>query len=205
MCNHPLRLLAALTIVLLPAACSTARSAVYGMSSTRVSAISSAVQLTMATPTQTIPPADIAKIQEGVYRVRVTVDDLLAGGGDPSAAGTWTLTLKGGNYHLSCVPEPDTNCANSAREQFDDIEMGSTRGTGSTVWFLVDNAEKSRRTGCIRHSTALEGCGPDGAYRLTWQTSGNRLTLSNFYGIGDEAGGATGYENFTLKPWTKIA
>ena len=49
------------------------------------------------------------------------------------------------------------------------------------------------------------GCGPDDAYRLSWSVNGNLLSLKDFYGLGDEAGGAEGYQNFTFKPWTKIA
>jgi hypothetical protein len=31
------------------------------------------------------------------------------------------------------------------------------------------------------------------------------LSFKDFYGLGDEAGGAEGYQNFTFRPWTKIA
>ena len=148
----------------------------------------------------------MAGLPDGVYRVHLTVDELATGGQDPGNAGTSTLTIKQGGYRLDCLAEPGTICGNSAPGgRSDEVEIGQVRGSGHTVWFVQENARKHKDTGCVLESQDAGGCGPDDAYRLSWSVNGNLLSFKDFYGLGDEAGGAEGYQNFTFKPWTKIA
>ena len=206
------RIWAALAVILVIGACSsgvppsdpTSVSAA-NLDPSPVQAGTSPIPPSTRAPTQTAPPPQVAAVPDGVYRVHLTVDELVAGGSAPENAGTFTLTIKGGSYRLSCIPEPPTNCGNTVAATSFAVEVGSVNGTGPTVWFVPDNAEKSRLTGCVQHSHSAAGCGPEGAYRLDWRRIGDRLAFSGFYGIEDQADGQSGYENFTFKPWTKIA
>ena len=157
---------------------------------------------------ESAPPGMVAGLPDGVYRVHLTADELAAGGEDPGNAGTFTLTIKQGGYRLGCAAEPGTSCGNgnsATGAHEDEVEIGQVRGSGDTVWFVQDNARKHKDTGCVLESQDADGCGPDDAYRLSWSVNGNLLSLKDFYGLGDEAGGAEGYQNFTFKPWTRIS
>ena len=155
---------------------------------------------------ESAPPTTVAGLPDGVYRVHLTADELATGGEDPGNAGTFTLTIKQGGYRLDCAAEPGTICGNSAPGgRSDENEIGEVHGSGATVWFVQENARKHKDTGCVLNSQDSNGCGPNDPYRMTWSINGNLLSLKDYYGLGDEAGGAEGYQNFTYKPWTKIA
>lgn len=157
-------------------------------------------------PTQTAPPPDASAIPNGVYRTQIGTDELVAAGvDDPGNAGVFTLTVKSGTYTLGCVPAPGTACGDTAPRQRQYVDVGSLRGTGRTVWFVPDTALKSSLTGCVRHSSAESGCGPEGPYRFTWAVAANGLTFRDFVGLGDQTDLAGGYVNFTFKPWRRIA
>jgi hypothetical protein len=151
------------------------------------------------------PPTEVSAIPAGVYRTTIATRQLIAAGvTDLGNAGVFTLTIKAGSYALACVPAPGTDCGDTAPSQRQDVDVGALRGTGHVVWFAPDNARKAMLTGCVVNSEAEAGCGPADPYSFTWQLTPKGLAFHNFIGLGDQAGSASGYVNFTFQPWTKI-
>jgi hypothetical protein len=197
--------------LLLPAlaACSSNGGA-RGASSTSDGA---SAPVSSATPTSTTPPQTIAPIPDGVYRQSLTQDDVLAAGSsDLSNVGVWTFTVKSGKFELKCRPisESPDDCGGSAPGAATHphpylVEIGTLRGDDTTMWVVEDNALRHQLTGCVRHSTADTGCGPEDSYRLTWKATDNGLEFSDYFGLGDQATTPGNGWNWPLKPWTKIA
>jgi hypothetical protein len=147
------------------------------------------------------PPTTVPAIPTGVYRTRVTDDEVLSlGGDDLQNAGTWTLTVKPGTFALECRPisDPGEDCGHSPVTGTHPflVEIGQLRGDRATVWFLDDEALIAKLTGCDK-------CGTVGPYRLTWKTTGSGLRFSAFVEPGHP--GFDLVTNWTAKPWTKIA
>ncbi len=105
---------------------------------------------------------------------------------------------------MVCLPNPGNHCGGtSSKPQLS--EVGTVRGTGHTVWFVQDNERKAKLTGCVMNSQEEGGCGANDRYSMTWKLTPKGLAFQNFVGLGDEAGQAGGYVNFTFQPWTKIS
>ena len=142
-----------------------------------------------ATP-EASPPATTASLPDGVYRTSY------------GAPGSSTLTIHAGTYNLACGTAGD--CGGTPLKWRPYVDVGTVHGTGATVWFVPDPARKSRLTGCVRDSEDDTGCGPADPYRFTWQLSSGHLSFQGFFGLGDQAGQADGYLNFTSQAWNKI-
>jgi hypothetical protein len=149
------------------------------------------------------PPTTVPTIPTGVYRTRVTDDEVLSlGGDDMQNAGTWTLTVKPGTFALECRPisDPGEDCGHDPLTGTHPflVEIGQLRGDRATVWFIDDGALKAKLTGCDK-------CGTVVPYRFTWKTTGSGLRFSDPFMPGHPASPANPVTNWTAKPWTKIA
>lgn len=150
-------------------------------------------------------PQHNASLPTGVYRTRVTRDELVAHGDDDlSNAGIWTLTVAPGTYQLDCRPiaDPGYDCGNSPSPPTLK-ELGALRGDGQQAWFIRDINKVAALTGCIPHSEQQNGCGPEATFRLTW-AGPSELRFSDYTDVDGTTRGARAAVNFTLKPWQKI-
>jgi hypothetical protein len=153
------------------------------------------------------PPTTVPAIPTGVYRTRVTRDDLLSMGGDDlQSAGIWTLTVKPGTFELECRPISDQgeDCGHHPLTKTHPflVEVGQLRGDRGTVWFIDDGALIAKLTGCDPRFD----CKPLGPYRFTWKTTGSGLRFSDLVvPRHPHAIPANTVTNWTAKPWTKIA
>lgn len=154
-----------------------------------------------AVPSAPSIPAAVSSLPDGTYRQQVTLADIRAAGvPDEGSAGTWTLTVKGGTYTLSCrfVGQPLTDCGGS---HFDGgiVEAGQLRGTGGTVYFVGDGALEHQATGCLMppSRTLQDHCYVLPPYWLDWSLSGDRLTFSH-------PGGDPDARQYPIAAWTKI-
>jgi hypothetical protein len=152
-------------------------------------------------------PAQAAAVPDGVYRVRLSRDEVIARGADDvSNAGTWTLSIAHGQYKLVCSPisDPDVDCGQSGTTpEPRQVETGHVRGTGQMVWFVDDL--QSAYNGCVPGQVAGNGCGPMGPYGFTWRQTAAGLVFTDFVGLTDLAGRAANYLNYTIEPWARIA
>jgi hypothetical protein len=192
--------LAMLAAVLTLAAC-TAASAT---SAARTAAQASSAYTPSPGYTPPAPmPSAISSLPDGVYRTRVLQADLVAKGGDPADAGTWTFTLTRGAYTLACqwTDEDGNDCGRDGYAREVVVEMGPTRGDGTAVYFASDLAATEKLNGCSPASLCTGA--PSDPYRLDWKATGDSLVLTNFMGYGDQAS-MTPVNNFTIQPWTKI-
>ena len=133
-----------------------------------------------ATPAPSIP-ADVSSLPDGTYRQRVTKADVDAAGvSDQGYEGTWTLTVTGGTYTLSCrfIGQPLTDCGGSL---FDGgtVEAGYLRGTGNTVYFVGDADLEHQATGCLLppSATLAYHCNVIPPYWVDWSLSGDRMIV----------------------------
>ena len=151
-------------------------------------------------------PRQVSALPAGVFRSHIGYSLITKMGGDPALAGTWTLTVKDGTYRLDCAPisSPDTDCGDNGSKSLATVELGTVRGTGSTVWFVHDMAALHKLTGCVVGSLEAGGCGPDGGYRARWALNGQSLVFTDYVGLGDEAG-EPALEQQTIQPWTRIS
>jgi TRAP-type C4-dicarboxylate transport system substrate-binding protein len=154
-----------------------------------------------AAPSAPTIPADVSSLPDGTYREQVTQADAnAAGASDQGIAGTWTLTVKGGTYTLSCrfIGQPLTDCGSS---HFDGatVEAGRLRGNGHTVYFVGDATMLQQANGCLMPpSQTLDGhCYVVPPYWLDWSLNGNRLTFSH-------PGGDPDAKQYSIAAWTKI-
>jgi len=145
----------------------------------------------------------------GVYRSQLTVKKLHELGIDnlsDGPAGTWTLTVKAGTFEMHCQPIADavTDCgnANLASLKVNSLmDLGDLRGRGPTVWFVDDMELKAKLTGCIAHSEADGGCGPDVLTHMKWRKVPQGLVFSD-YGLGSDPGTSN---SMTVQMWTRIS
>jgi hypothetical protein len=150
-------------------------------------------------------PAVVSALPDGIYRSRVTAQDVVAAGGDTTNGppGTWTMKVRRGTYEVSCRPidGPGRDCGGATPEQTGaPLEVGDLRGTGESVYFVPDAKRLSRITGCkLPTSETLPGhCGPDNFYQISWAVSGDRLT----FGLDDKVPDLL---SLWVNPWRKIA
>lgn len=161
--------------------------------------------------TQSAPPTTVPPIPSGIYRQKVSQDDVLSSGGDDLGdAGTWTITVRDDHFQLECRPitDPGDDCGHhvSTSNSYPYlVEIGTLRGDDRTMWIVEDGALRARLTACVRHSYADIGCGAEDPYRLTWKRTDTGLEFSNFVGLGDQALTRGAVTNWTMVPWTKIA
>lgn len=156
------------------------------------------------TPTVSTEASDLPP---GLYRTRLTRDEIISLGGDEFVdAGTWTLIVTKDEYRLECKPvaDPGEDCGSSLPTQTL-MELGPLRGRGGRAWFVVDMKRKSALIGCTVNSSAGNGCGANDPYSLKWRRTESGLAFSDYVGLGDQAGGASLYGMYTLRPWDKIA
>ena len=166
----------------------------------QVGATSSVVQASVssvaATPPKTTPP-----IPDGTYRVKLSQDDVLAGGSnDLGSVGIWTMTLSKGTYQVACkwLDASGLDCGNDGKPDTL-VEIGPVRGDKSRVWFASDLQAVFKKTGC----TPLSECGNPDPYSFAWTLRGSDLQFSDTVGFGANQGDV--YKPWTFKPWTKIA
>ena len=160
----------------------------------------------LAAPGSSAVRDHVSTLPDGVFRSHIDYSLITKRGGDPGMVGTWTLTVKDGTFRLDCDPisTPDTDCGNNGVQKIDTVEMGTLRGTGSTVRFVEDNAAKSKLMGCVVHSIDIGGCGPDGGYQARWALNGQSLVFTDYVGLGDEDGDPA-LSTQTIQPWTRIS
>lgn len=146
-------------------------------------------------------PADVSSLPDGTYREQVTQADIAAAGApDPGLAGTWTLTVRGGTYTLSCrfIGQPLTDCGNS---HFDGatVEAGNLRGTGNTVYFVGDASLQQQANGCLMPPSQTQDghCYVIPPYWLDWSLDGDQLTFSH-------PGGDLDAYQYSFATWMRI-
>jgi hypothetical protein len=88
-------------------------------------------------------------VPNGVYRTSLTKDDVsTAGGDDPFAAGSWTLTLRDGTYEFDCewVDTDGDDCGHSGHKKMT-VEAGATAGDATYVWLEDSKAATTKLNG----------------------------------------------------------
>jgi hypothetical protein len=184
----------------LAVACSSTASA------PRTEAVSSPTTSNTPSDLTAAVPTEVSDFPDGVYRTELTQADLQTlGVDDLGMAGIWTLTVESGTYQLDChtIADPGADCANNDPSVPEMVEIGTLRGASPTVWFVHDMARKSELTGCVRHSQAINGCGPEDGFHLNWREVPEGIVFSDYVGLGDEAGPALA--NWIAQPWTRIS
>ncbi len=105
-------------------------------------------------------PQEVSALPNGVYRVELTTEDVLAAGLDnhDGNSGTWTLTVRNGTFESRCRPigDPSDDCGGTITDGV--LAAGDLRGTDHHVWLVPK--------------------GKDRPFHLTWAVDGNRLTFS---------------------------
>ena len=145
-------------------------------------------------------PADVSSLPDGTYRQQVTPADVDAAGADQGSEGTWTLTVAGGTYTLSCrfIGKPLTDCGGS---HFDGggVEAGYLRGRDNTVYFVADANLDHQNTGCLLPPSATLAfhCNVLPTYWLDWSLTGDGLTFSH-------PGGDPDANQYPIATWTRI-
>lgn len=144
-------------------------------------------------------PDEISAMPDGTYRTEIRLADVEAAGVDngPGWTGTWTLTIEGGTYILTClaIEAPGKDCGNTTYEG--PLEAGRLLGDGSVAYFDFDEELMSNLTGCELPATGKPGhCYSAETYWATWLLDGDRLTFS-------DPGGPFGH-HLTLSEWRKI-
>ena len=146
-------------------------------------------------------PSGKSAIPEGIYRVELTADEVEAAVGfnEGGWSGTWTLSIEGGEWQLSCkVLDPDSDCGGAVGVD-GPLEAGEVRGTGDLVHLVGSEELYSSLTGCELPATGVEGhCNPALSYEFTWEADGDTLKFT------DAPGGLDDAYTFVIEPWTRI-
>lgn len=128
-------------------------------------------------PATKIPP-EVSALPNGVYRVELTTQEVLAAGLDnhDGNSGTWTLTVRNGTFEVRCRPigDPSDDCGGTITDGV--LVAGDLRGTGHQVWLVPK--------------------GKDQPFRLTWAVDGKTLVFS-------EPSASLGAE-MVIEPYQKI-
>ena len=149
------------------------------------------------------PPAEVAGIPDGLYRVEVSEADVTAAGHNNASgwSGVWSLQIEDGTYAVSCRPLdlPGKDCGNIT---FDDVvtfdsvlDAGYVRGGEGVVYFVYDAEVHSVLSGCE------PPCFPVPTYSLIWEMDGDEITFSDLQG---GAAVDTWAGEKVLEPWRKI-
>lgn len=127
--------------------------------------------------TSGVIPKTTAGIPDGVYRVQITADEVLAAGLDnqDGNSGTWTFTVRRGRFEMRCRPiaAPGQDCGGSTESGA--LNAGQLRGKNDLVYLVSDD-----------HSSI----------RLHWSLTSDGLRFVNPQQVH-------GWE-LVLKPWQKI-
>lgn len=127
--------------------------------------------------TSGVIPKTTAGIPDGVYRVQITADEVLAAGLDnrDGNSGTWTFTVRRGRFEMRCRPiaAPGQDCGGSTESGA--LDAGQLRGKDDLVYLVSDD-----------HSSI----------RLHWSLTSEGLRFVNPQQVH-------GWE-LVLKPWQKI-
>jgi hypothetical protein len=148
----------------------------------------------------TKPPSTLPQVPDGVYRTSLTKDQVsTAGGSDPSAAGTWTLTLNRRTYQLECawVDNDGDDCGHSGRKTAT-VEAGTAAGDANYLWLEYSKSATVKITG------AAEGAPDDYAYRVTWKLQGRDLVMSAVWAEPSSGWNPGDVNAHTIKPWKRI-
>jgi TRAP-type C4-dicarboxylate transport system substrate-binding protein len=122
-------------------------------------------------------------LPDGVYRAEISVDAVLATGGNngPGWSGTWTLDISDDTYVLTCRPldAPGRDCGGTISDGA--LEAGRLQGADGTVSFVHDSDLLASVSGCaLPPSTTQEGhCYPIQPYTADWAMDGEALTFSD--------------------------
>lgn len=148
----------------------------------------------------TTPSSAPAPIPDGIYRTRITADQLSsAGGTDPQMAAVNTLTFKHGTYVKTCQKLSGNISGCGSDQPLTVVEVGRATGDGNYLWLTYDHDDTARICQC--------SSGPINAelppYRLTWKLRGNSLLFTAIY-TGPNGGTANQINEYTFQPWTKI-
>lgn len=200
------RLVAALaTAAAVLAACSTTDASTTATSNsppTSAAAPTKSIRTTSTPTLESATPTSVPPIPDGIYRMSLTINAILAGGGqDTRAAGTWTLTIKNRTYTLACrwIDTTGIDCGDSGHNDGDYIvETGPVRGDDTTLWLASDLTAVAKLNGCKPGE-----CGVPDPYQFRWKLDGTDLELSDFVGFDGNAG-LDLYHDFTLVRWKKI-
>jgi TRAP-type C4-dicarboxylate transport system substrate-binding protein len=126
-------------------------------------------------------PAELSALPDGVYRVEISLDDVISAGltNNKGWTGTWTLTVAAETYQVHCAPldDPGRDCGNIPSEAV--VEGGRLVGAGNTVTFESDRGEAP--------------------YTLTWAIDGDKLNFTD-----PETATHFVIWNWLLEPLTKI-
>ncbi len=116
------------------------------------------------------------------------------------------MTVRAGAFRLDCrtIKVAHVDCGSKDPSLPATVEVGTLWGTGSTVWFVQDPAKRVALTGCVRHSQAAAGCGPEDPYHFDWKIVAHGIAFSHFVGLGDQDGFPE-LSNWTAQPWTRIS
>jgi TRAP-type C4-dicarboxylate transport system substrate-binding protein len=128
-------------------------------------------------------PRTAAAIPDGVYRVQISAEEVLAAGLDnhDGTSGIWTLSVRHGRFELRCQPvaAPGDDCGGSTQNE--PLEWGAFRGKGNVVYFVSDTTEPLKAVRWAIKSSELQFTNPE--HSGSWES-----------GIG----------MLVLKPWQKI-
>jgi TRAP-type C4-dicarboxylate transport system substrate-binding protein len=127
-------------------------------------------------------PTTVSALPAGVYRQRITAQDLAAAGmtNDEGLSGTWTLTVRPGQYDVSCQPlnQPGIDCGHEVSNK--PLDVGDLRGSGHIVYFVPDVNRLSKVSGCQLPAGSLPNhCTDLPPARVSWTVDGDTLTLSD--------------------------
>jgi hypothetical protein len=147
-----------------------------------------------------IPTTDSA-LPAGAYRLSATRQDVEAVGwtNDGGLSGTWTLTVRAGQYDISCQPlnEPGTDCGHEVSNK--PLDVGDLRGTEHTVYFVPDPKRLSRVSGCrLPAGSRPNDCVDLPPTRMSWTVDGDTLTFSDYRNDFQKG------DMFLVKPWRRI-
>ena len=149
------------------------------------------------------PPADVAEIPNGLYRVEVSEADVISAGHNNASgwSGVWSLLIEDGIYAMTCRPldRPGKDCGNIT---FDDVvtfdtvlDAGYLRGSDGVVYFVYDAEVHSELSGCE------PPCFPVPTYSMIWEVDGDDIIFSDLQG---GASVDTWAGEKLIEPWRKI-
>jgi TRAP-type C4-dicarboxylate transport system substrate-binding protein len=162
-----------------------------------------------------VPPKELhvpdtpSSLPDGVYRVEIDREDVIATGIGPPAegiTGVWTLTVAAGRYTVDCTPLREStgiDCTYGERlpRGFDmnPREVGRITGDDTVAYFSHDMAEEERLTDCTSQNprTPYEACFQSSTNRVSWTLNGDQLTFTDM--VADEPA-----FYYIAEPWRRI-
>jgi TRAP-type C4-dicarboxylate transport system substrate-binding protein len=143
-----------------------------------------------ATADPVIPPQP-SMLPAGIYRVQITIEDVVAADMDngPGWTGTWTMTINDSMFSITCkvLDNPKVDCGTS-RGPDEPLEAGLVRGPGHVATFVCDDK-------VLAELTEAASCNGASPYSARWRVDGDKVVFS-------EPNGGSGL--LVIKPWQKI-